>query len=87
MEKEHAQYLKDSHRIEDRSGAANGFATSSTASAGVDFESLVSRGTGIGGANGGQTTTLESKSTKNSWDDDIWGSILADTPAQVRCFT
>ncbi|GJJ12295.1 hypothetical protein Clacol_006536 [Clathrus columnatus] len=85
VEREHGQYLRDSHRIEDRSGAANRFPTSTnTSTAGMDFESLVSRDAGVGGGQTGQPGEVRMVTSdsdgKNSWDDDIWGSILADTP-------
>lgn len=78
VEKEHMQYLKDSQRIEDRSGGANG-STPNLALGGtnVDFESLVG-----GGTANTKTASVISDSGKG-WDDDVWGSLLADTPVQV----
>ena len=72
------QYLKDSQRIEDRSGGTNGSGSSSAlGSTGVDFESLV------GGASTTNTTSTASDNGNKSWDDDVWGSILAATPVRV----
>jgi SCY1-like protein 2 len=79
VEKEHMQYLKDSQRIEDRSGGLNGSLTGTgVGSTGVDFESLVG-----GSASIAKTTSTSSDSSSKGWDDDVWGSILADTPVQV----
>lgn len=78
VEKEHMQYLKDSQRLEDRSGGLNGSAAATGAgSTGVDFESLV-----VGSASTVTTSTSPDSGSKG-WDDDVWGSILADPPVQV----
>lgn len=72
------QYLKDSQRIEDRSEGANGSGSSQAlGSSDVNFESLV------GGASTTKATSTVSDNDNKSWDDDVWGSILADTPVRV----
>lgn len=82
VEREHLQHLKDSQRIEDRSGSGTGMSTAGNGSAnGLDFASLVA---------GASTSTvkpdvvIENGSTNGkSWDDDVWGSLLND----VRSFS
>ncbi|PBK77709.1 other/SCY1 protein kinase [Armillaria solidipes] len=76
VEKEHNQFLRDSQRLEDRSGVSvngNGTGTHSFAGA-VDFESLV--GGGAGAAAPANTSTSIKKRGNGSWDDDVWGSIF-----------
>ncbi|KAF8495373.1 kinase-like domain-containing protein [Gautieria morchelliformis] len=76
VEKEHMQYLKDSQRLEDRSGGVGeSGSTPAHGSTGVDFESLV------GGASSANTKSTTLDSGSQGWDD-VWGSILADTPVQ-----
>jgi SCY1-like protein 2 len=78
VEKEHMQYLKDSQRLEDRSGGVSEYgSTLAHGSTGVDFESLV------GGVSSANTISTTSDSDSQGLDD-VWGSILADTPMQVR---
>lgn len=82
VEREHSQYLRDSQRIEDRSGGFDANATFNGVpklGGTVDFQTLVAGSTmavasssGLGtpktGVNGVAKTT--------SWEDDVWGSIL-----------
>ncbi|KAH9951274.1 other/SCY1 protein kinase [Amylocystis lapponica] len=79
VEKEHDQYLRDSQRIEDRSGvAANGTSHAYSTNGAADFESLVSQG----GTGTVKADTVIDGST--NWEDDVWGSIFtsgAETPA------
>lgn len=80
VEREHDQYLRDSQRVEDRSGSTiNGTTSHVTAGGGVDFESLVANGTG---APAKPSSTPENPS---SWEDDVWGSIFTSGPT-VRAF-
>ena len=73
VEKEHDQYLRDSQRVEDRS-AVNSSANIPTGPTGaVDFESLVGNS---GGAPVKANSTGDTAKTP-SWEDDVWGSILA----------
>ncbi|KAK0502855.1 kinase-like domain-containing protein [Armillaria luteobubalina] len=76
VEKEHNQFLRDSQRLEDRSGVSvNGNGTSTHSFAGaVDFESLV--GGGAGSTASANTSTNIKKQGNASWDDDVWGSIF-----------
>ncbi|KAL1947967.1 hypothetical protein VTO73DRAFT_13691 [Trametes versicolor] len=75
VEREHDQYLRDSQRVEDRSGSTmNGTTSHVTAGGGVDFESLVANGTG---APAKPSSTPENPS---SWEDDVWGSIFTSGP-------
>ncbi|KAG7452863.1 other/SCY1 protein kinase [Guyanagaster necrorhizus] len=78
VEKEHNQFLRDSQRLEDRSGVAvNGNGTNPHSFAGaVDFESLVG-GAGAAAPTGTSTSTKK-QSSNASWDDDVWGSIFSD---------
>ncbi|KAF7966844.1 hypothetical protein HWV62_36889 [Athelia sp. TMB] len=76
VEKEHNQFLRDSQRIEDRSGAgeAGAFTGAPGVGGGVDFESLVGRANSA-------TVKADSAIESKSWDDDDpWGSILAAAP-------
>lgn len=80
VEREHDQYLRDSQRVEDRSGTTmNGTTGHVTAGGGVDFESLVANGTG---APVKPSSTAENPS---SWEDDVWGSIFT-SGSTVRAF-
>lgn len=75
VEKEHNQFLRDSQRLEDRSGTAgvNGGQTPAASFAGnVDFASLVGGKAGNGSAAPGGT------GEGSNWDDDVWGSIFND---------
>ena len=70
VEREHLQHLRDSQRIEDKSVSAVGLSASSGGAAGLDFESLVA---------GAKTSTVKADTVienGQSWDDDVWGSIL-----------
>ncbi|KAF8906024.1 kinase-like protein [Gymnopilus junonius] len=71
VEKEHDQFLRDSQRLDDRSGlASNDTHGTNGAAANVDFESLVGRGSG-------PTVKADSVIDNNAdWDDDVWGSIF-----------
>ncbi|TFY81754.1 hypothetical protein EWM64_g2255 [Hericium alpestre] len=84
VRKEHDQFLRDSQRIEDRSAmGTNGGPAMMTMGNNVDFESLV------GGAGGTAVKADTVIDTNGSWDDDVWGSILAprpDTPQEVGSF-
>ena len=82
VEKEHNQFLRDSQRIEDRSGVGEAGAFTGApgvGGGGVDFESLVGRANGA-------TVKADSAIESKSWDDDDpWGSILAAAPpTEVR---
>ena len=71
VEKEHNQFLRDSQRLEDRSGIASNAETGSTATtSNVDFASLV------GNANGATVKADTVIDSNASWDDDVWGSIF-----------
>ncbi|KIM49037.1 hypothetical protein M413DRAFT_6260 [Hebeloma cylindrosporum] len=75
VEKEHNQFLRDSQRLEDRSGiAANGEAGSTAKTSNVDFASLV------GNANGASVKADTVIDNNASWDDDVWGSIFNANP-------
>lgn len=76
VEKEHNQFLRDSQRIEDQSTAANGAALPSFDTS-VDFETLVGRSN----ANIKPDTVIDES---KSWEDDVWGSILSNTPEVSR---
>lgn len=81
VEREHLQHLKDSQRIEDKSGSSTGMSSAGNGSAnGLDFASLVA---------GASTSTIKpdivienGNTNGKSWDDDVWGSLLND----VRSF-
>ena len=73
VEREHLQFLKDSQRIEDKSGTGNGTAANGSGTTnGIDFASLVA----------GATTSIVKPDAViengKSWDDDVWGSLLND---------
>jgi SCY1-like protein 2 len=70
VEKEHNQFLRDSQRLEDRSGIAANTETGGTATSNVDFASLV------GNANGATVKADTVIDSNASWDDDVWGSIF-----------
>ena len=70
VEREHLQHLRDSQRIEDKSVSAVGLSASGGGAGGLDFESLVA---------GAKTSTVKADTVienGQSWDDDVWGSIL-----------
>ncbi|OAX40509.1 kinase-like protein [Rhizopogon vinicolor AM-OR11-026] len=72
VEKEHNQFLRDSQRLEDRSGTNTNGAKSPAFNTGVDFESLVGR---ANGATVKPDTVFDEDGSKG-WDDDVWGSIF-----------
>jgi SCY1-like protein 2 len=71
VEKEHDQFLRDSQRLEDRSGiAANGASAGDAMVSSINFASLV-------GKPNGSTVKADTVIDNNaSWDDDVWGSIF-----------
>lgn len=73
VEKEHDQFLRDSQRIEDRSGMANG-TTGTAPSQGIDFESLVGRSNTL--TINGPAVSMDASGDENGWDGDGWGSML-----------
>ncbi|CAE6423488.1 hypothetical protein ACGC1H_002678 [Rhizoctonia solani] len=86
IEKEHAQHLRDSQRVEDRSAIALNNSVN-TAVAGVDFHTLVSGGRSPSTTPGtitpivnGSNTPTPAPTTGNGWDDDMWDSML-NTPS------
>lgn len=81
IEREHSQYLRDSQRIEDRSGGFDANATYNGApklGGTVDFQTLVAgpatAATSSGGL--GTSTGVNGVAKTTSWEDDVWGSIL-----------
>ncbi|CAE6475782.1 unnamed protein product [Rhizoctonia solani] len=87
IEKEHAQHLRDSQRVEDRSAIALNNSVSTTV-ASVDFHSLVSGGRSPSAAPGtitpianGSNTPTPAPTTGNGWDDDMWESMLNSAPS------
>lgn len=80
VEKEHNQFLRDSQRLEDRSGiAADGTSNANGNNQAVDFESLV------GQASNGATVKADTDTGSNSnWDDDVWGSIFSSDAVRSR---
>ena len=81
IEREHSQYLRDSQRIEDRSGGfdVNGTSNGAPKLGGtVDFQTLVAgpamAATSSGGL--GTSTGVNGVAKTTSWEDDVWGSIL-----------
>ncbi len=78
VEQEHNQFLRDSQRLEDRSGVASDDTAQSNGTRSVDFESLV------GQASNPITVKADTVLENNSnWDDDVWGSILNKNMASV----
>src|ERR1700676_3584482 len=80
VQKEHNQFLRDSQRIEDRSGTAdNGPTGVSNLGGNVDFESLVGRANGA---------TVKADTVIDGWDDDVWGSIFTNMPevSELYCY-
>ncbi|KAL5533231.1 PPK32 [Sanghuangporus sanghuang] len=74
VEREHLQFLKDSQRIEDKSGTETGLGSVGGSANGIDFASLVA---------GASTSTVKPDAiveNGKSWDDDVWGSLLNDSP-------
>ena len=72
VEREHLQFLKDSQRIEDKSGTEFGTGSVGGSTNGVDFASLVA---------GASTSTVKPDAVVEngkSWDDDVWGTLLND---------
>ncbi|KAF8604142.1 kinase-like protein [Ceratobasidium sp. AG-I] len=90
IEKEHAQHLRDSQRVEDRSAIALNGSINTAAATPVDFQSLVGGGRSPSTAPGAVTPIANGSTTPTpaptaGWDDDVWGSILGSAPA-VRQF-
>ncbi|CAE6460757.1 unnamed protein product [Rhizoctonia solani] len=87
IEKEHAQHLRDSQRVEDRSAIALNNSVNTTV-ASVDFHSLVSGGRSPSTAPGtitpianGSNTPTPAPTTGNGWDNDMWDSMLNSAPS------
>ncbi|PPQ63200.1 hypothetical protein CVT24_005745 [Panaeolus cyanescens] len=84
VEKEHDQFLRDSQRLEDRSGTAPTGTTGMNGATTVDFESLVGRSNGTG-TTGPSTATVKADTVIDSnagWEDDVWGSIFNESAPQ-----
>ncbi|KAF8337568.1 kinase-like domain-containing protein [Cantharellus anzutake] len=76
VEHEHLQHLRDSQRIEDRSAVpVNGVTSSIAASGPVDFETLISSGAKTGASRTSQSLPPKGENG-DSWEDDVWGSML-----------
>lgn len=78
VEKEHDQFLRDSQRLDDRSGLApDGPNGADGSAANVDFESLVGRSSGA-------TVKADTVIDNNTgWDDDVWGSIFSSNAVRL----
>ena len=80
VEREHSQYLRDSQRIEDRSGGFDVHATSNGVpklGGTVDFQTLVAGpAMAVASSRGLGTPTMTSVNGAANWEDDVWGSIL-----------
>lgn len=76
VEREHDQFLRDSQRIEDRSGTSSTGANTQSYAGTVDFESLVGRADSISKIPGGNPAPATGAP---SWEDDVWGSIFNET--------
>ncbi|TRM57589.1 hypothetical protein BD626DRAFT_551011 [Schizophyllum amplum] len=87
VESEHNQFLRDSQRIEDRSATqTNG--TVVPVATNMDFESLVGRANGTAASSTATTTSNGTGEANNkSWDDDVWGSIFADSTSKTPSAT
>lgn len=83
VEKEHAQHLRDSQRLEDRSGlATNGSPAGFVDTGPTDFATLVGGRGAKSSSAGGVMTPIMNGTTSgtgtSSLEDDIWGSILGN---------
>ncbi|KAF9052742.1 kinase-like domain-containing protein [Panaeolus papilionaceus] len=81
VEREHDQFLRDSQRLEDRSGTAPTGTTGVNGAAAVDFESLVGRANGAP-VTGPTTATVKADTVIDNsagWEDDVWGSIFNES--------
>jgi len=76
VEKEHNQFLRDSQRLEDRSGLPTNGTNGTAPSQGIDFESLVGRSNTLPTTNG-PTISIDNSGDENGWDD--WGSMINGT--------
>lgn len=80
VEREHDQFLRDSQRVEDRSGIASGGATNGTSTNAIDFESLVGRSNvQVATSNGGIIKADNTGDDNGAWGNDLWSSILDDS--------
>jgi SCY1-like protein 2 len=86
VEKEHDQFLRDSQRIEDRSGIASNGMNEAATSQGIDFESLVGRSNAPPTMNGPTTISTDTTGDENSWDDDGWGSMFSGTASTFQAY-
>jgi SCY1-like protein 2 len=91
VEREHSQYLRDSQRIEDRSGGFDGNAASNGVpklGGTVDFQTLVT-GSATAALSGSletsKTTGVNGIAKATSWEDDVWGSILDGSDVSTSC--
>ncbi len=79
VEKEHTQFLRDHQRIDDRMSTQNEASQISLPAPLPSFENLVSRGSAARNVQSGGSST-------NSWDDDIWGTILSSRTEVKRFY-
>lgn len=89
IEREHSQYLRDSQRIEDKSGVAvNG--TAPMPSTNLDFHALVGGGHAAAMKPASPESTMSNANgtiARVSWEDDVWGSILGGGEVRgLDCF-
>jgi len=78
VEKEHNQFLRDSQRLDDRSGIAPDGTPAQNTTSTVDFESLVGRSNG---ATVKADTVIDNNNA--AWDDDVWGSIFSNNSVRT----
>ena len=79
VEKEHDQFLRDSQRLEDRSGlSADKTSSINRSPSNMDFESLV------GTASAATVKPDINVDNNTNWDDDVWGSIFSNIVSHFR---
>ncbi|KAF9471177.1 kinase-like protein [Pholiota conissans] len=75
VEKEHDQFLRDSQRLEDRSGlSAESSSSINRGPSNMDFECLV------GTASAATVKPDINVDNNTNWNDDVWGSIFSNIP-------
>ena len=74
VEREHDQFLRDSQRIEDRSGMASNGANGAVPTQGIDFESLVGRSNAPTSLLNSTSISIDTADEEVAWED-VWGSL------------
>lgn len=86
VEKEHDQFLRDSQRMEDRSGMAPNDANGTVPTQGIDFESLIGRANAPRSLLNSTSISTDTADEGAAWED-VWGSLSEHVSIAIYSIT